>query len=160
MTEPNYIALARTFIGLKETKGAEHNPEILQMWKDIKRSGIKDDETPWCAAFVGAMLERSGIRSTRFEGARSYLDWGTAVTKPLYGAVAVLTREGGGHVAFVVGQDEKGNILLLGGNQGDEVNIKAFPTSRITGYRVPVGVQLDLTAPLQLGSAPISTREA
>ena len=65
-----WIELARKFIGLHEVKGKEHNPEILQMWKDIKRGGIKDDETPWCAAFVGAMLERAGIKSSRFEGAK------------------------------------------------------------------------------------------
>jgi hypothetical protein len=50
-----------------EIKGPRHNPLILQFWKGIKRGGIKDDETPWCAAFVGAMLERAGIKSTRFD---------------------------------------------------------------------------------------------
>lgn len=67
---------ARKYLGLKEMKGPKHAQAILDMWKAIKRGGIKDDETPWCAAFVGACLERVGILSTRFESAKSYLSWG------------------------------------------------------------------------------------
>lgn len=54
MAEPKWLVEARRYIGEREIKGPKHNPKILQMWKDIKRGGIKDDETPWCAAFVGA----------------------------------------------------------------------------------------------------------
>lgn len=46
--EPSWLAEARKWIGLIEIKGARHAPEILQMWRDIKRGGIRDDETPWC----------------------------------------------------------------------------------------------------------------
>lgn len=53
MKEPSWIVEGRKYIGEKEIKGPEHNPLILQFWKDIKRGGIKDDETPWCAAYVG-----------------------------------------------------------------------------------------------------------
>ena len=49
-----WMDFAKALIGVKEIPGTKHNPEILQMWKDLKRSGIKDDETPWCAGFVGA----------------------------------------------------------------------------------------------------------
>lgn len=138
--EPKWLQLARKFEGLREVKGGAHAPEIVQFWKDIKRGGIKDDETPWCAAFVGAMLERSGIRSTRFESAKSYLDWGESISEPCVGCIVVFSREGGGHVGFVVGRDAAGNLLVLGGNQGDAVNVKAFPLARVTGYRVPAGV--------------------
>lgn len=75
-TEPLWLISARKLIGLCEINGAEHAPEIVQMRKDIKRGGIKDDETPWCAAFVGSMLERAGVKSSRFESAKSYLQWG------------------------------------------------------------------------------------
>lgn len=141
MIESKWVQLARKFIGLKEIKGPEHNPEIVAMWKDIKRGGIKDDETPWCAAFVGAMLERCGIVSSRFEGARSYESWGEKLAAPIPGCVVVFSRDGGGHVGFVVGQDKPGNLLVLGGNQADAVNIKAFPRSRATAYRWPAGVE-------------------
>ena len=160
MQEPVWLIEARKHLGLKEIKGPNHHPDILQMWKDIKRGGIKDDETPWCAAFVGAMLERVGIRSTRFESAKSYLTWGNQLVEPVVGCIVVFTRDGGGHVGFVVGQDRQGNLLVLGGNQGDEVNIRAFPRSRAQAYRYPEGRML--TEPLLpvLSDAALSRNEA
>jgi len=137
-----WIEMAKNHIGVAEVKGATHNPVIVQFWKDIRRGGIRDDETPWCAAFVGAMLERCGIQSSRFESAKSYLSWGEQLDRPVYGCVVVFSRGGGGHVGFVVGKDKAGNLLVLGGNQGDAVNVKAFPLSRVTGYRWPQGERL------------------
>lgn len=158
--DPSWLAEARQWIGLNEIKGADHAPEILQMWRDIKRGGIRDDETPWCAAFVGAMFERVGVRSTRFESARSYLEWGVPLKSPVHGCVAVFSREGGGHVGFVVGRDAAGNILVLGGNQSDAVNVRAFPVSRVTGYRWPAGVPVPAAGLAQLDGSPVSEREA
>ncbi len=160
MKEPVWVQEARKHIGLRETKGANHTPEIVQFWKDIKRGGIKDDETPWCAAFVGAMLERCSIRSTRFESAKSYLQWGEGLTTPCVGCVVVFSRDGGGHVGFVIGKDSAGNLLVLGGNQGDAVNIKAFPVSRVNGYRWPAGVTVERQPLPILSGAEISRGEA
>lgn len=160
MTELAWVAEARKQIGLAEIKGGQHNPAILQMWKDIKRGGIKDDETPWCAAFVGSCLERVGIQSTRFESAKSYLDWGSKLTTPVYGAIAVFTRDGGGHVGFVVGQTASGDLLILGGNQGDAVNIKAFKRDRVSGYRWPANQPLERATPLPIGVAQLSQKES
>lgn len=117
--DPQWLAIARPLVGLHEVKGAEHSPEILGMWRAIKRSGIQNDETPWCAAFAGACLERAGIRSSRFESAASYLKWGVRLDGPAHGCIVVFSRDGGGHVGFVVGMDKGGNLLVLGGNQGD-----------------------------------------
>jgi uncharacterized protein (TIGR02594 family) len=160
MTYAPWMTEARKLLGLRETKGAQHTPEILQMWKDIKRGGIKDDETPWCAAFVGAMLERAGVKSSRFESAKSYLNWGELLPLPLPGCVVVFTRDGGGHVGFAVGRDKEGNLLVLGGNQGDAVNVKAFPVSRVSGYRWPLGVARPSEPLPTLGYAEFSERES
>lgn len=135
MTEPKWLEEARRYIGEREIKGPQHNPLIVQMWADIYRRGINNDETPWCAAFVGEMLEHVGIKPTRFESAKSYLVWGAQLLQPAVGCVAVFTREGGGHVGFVVGQNEVGALLVLGGNQSDAVNIRVFSRSRVSGYR-------------------------
>lgn len=131
---------AHKWLGLKEIKGSTHEQAILDMWKAIKRGGIKNDETPWCAAFVGACLERAGIKSTRFESARSYLEWGEKLERPERGCVVIFSRAGGGHVGFVVGKSPSGNLLVLGGNQADEVNIREFAPSRAIGYRWPLNV--------------------
>lgn len=160
MTELAWVAEARKYIGISEIKGPKHNPEIVQMWKDIKRGGIKDDETPWCAAFAGAMLERVGIRSSRFESAKSYLTWGSKLDAPQYGCIVVFTREGGGHVGFVVGQTASGDLLVLGGNQSDAVNIKAFKRDRVTGYRWPDNQPLSRVTPLPIGTAQLSQKES
>lgn len=159
MDKPSWIIEGEKYIGEMEIKGARHNPLILQWWKDIKRGGIKNDETPWCAAYAGAMLERVGIRSTRFEGAKSYLDWGITLPRPVYGCIVVFTRQGGGHVGFVVGMTESGNLLVLGGNQGDAVNIKAFGLDRVSGYRWPEGYSMP-SFPLPVGDAALSTKES
>lgn len=162
MSKPRWVLLAESHVGVKEVLGATHNPVIVQMWKDIRRGGIKDDETPWCAAFVGSMLERCGIQSTRFESAKSYLTWGLPLDAPAYGCIVVFSRDGGGHVGFVVGQDKAGNLLVLGGNQGDAVNVKAFALSRVSGYRWPTHEPLSVSMyQLPTGdSAVISRNEA
>ncbi|HHQ4553423.1 TPA: TIGR02594 family protein [Aeromonas veronii] len=146
-----WINEARKFLSLKEIKGSKHAQEILDMWKAIKRGGIRDDETPWCAAFVGACLERVGIQSTRFESAKSYLGWGEKLDRPVLGCVVVFSRDGGGHVGFVVGKSPSGNLLVLGGNQDDAVNVREFPLSRKPSYRWPLNEQLPV------GDLPVGT---
>ena len=158
-TEPKWLIEARKHIGTREIKGSSNNAKILGWWKAIKRGGIKDDETPWCAAFVGACLEATGIRSTRFESAKSYLDWGIRLNQPVLGCIVVFTRDGGGHVGFIVGKDAQGRLLVLGGNQGDEINIRAFSHDRVADYRWPTGELLP-QGDLNLGIAETSMRES
>lgn len=160
MAAQAWITEANKHVGLYEKKGPTHHPEILKFWKDIKRGGIKDDETPWCAAFVGAMLERCGIRSTRFESAKSYLQWGVTLTNPVVGCVVVFSRDGGGHVGFFLGYDKKGNLLVLGGNQSDGVNVRAFPVERATGYRYPATLPNPTTAAPILSAGPLAVKES
>lgn len=139
---------ARRHMGLREVKGPKHSADIVQFWKDIRRGGIKDDETPWCAAFVGSCLEKTGFVSTRFESASSYRTWGLKLEHPEVGAIAVMARPGGAHVFFVVGRDAGGDIVGLGGNQQDEVRFDSFPRSRIQAYRWPTDYPLPEAAPL------------
>lgn len=160
MTPPAWLAEAQRHIGVREIPGPTHAAQILAWWRAIRRGGIKTDEVPWCAAFVGGCLEAVGLVSTRFESAMSYLDWGIKLDTAELGAVAVLQRDGGGHVGFIVGRDLAGNIMLLGGNQGDEVSIRAFSTRRVVGYRWPKAVPTPQPAPLPLLMAGASTGEA
>lgn len=146
--EPRWLMQARRHMGLREIRGPEHAEQIVQFWKDIRRGGIKDDETPWCAAFVGSCLERTGVVSTRFESATSYRDWGVKLDHPEVGAVAVIARPGGAHVFFVVGRDAGGNIVGLGGNQSDAVGFATFDRGAIQAYRWPAGEPLPAPAPL------------
>jgi uncharacterized protein (TIGR02594 family) len=137
---PRWIDVAKQYLGTAEVKGAKHNPRILKWWAAI-RAPFTDDETPWCAAFVGGVLEECGIRSSRSASARSYSGWGLPLSNPALGCVVVFWRGSptgwSGHVGFVVGKDAAGNLMVLGGNQGDKVTIAAFPASRVVGYRWP-----------------------
>ncbi|MNZ24096.1 hypothetical protein D3C78_412320 [compost metagenome] len=162
MTEPLWVEKARRLIGVAEIPGPRHSAEVLQMWRDIRRGGIKDDETPWCAAFVGAMLERCGIRSSRFESAKSYAEWGEPVDIEAVpaGAVAVFTRKGGGHVGFVVGRTPAGDLLILGGNQSNAVNVRVFSPDRLSALRWPEGVRHGAPLLAAVSVAPVSLSEA
>lgn len=160
MTDKKWIIEAKKEIGVRERKDGTSEPRIIQYWKDIKRSGIKDEKVPWCAGFVGAMLERSGIQSTRFESAKSYETWGIKLPSPVPGCIVVFTRDGGGHVGFVVGKTPTGDLMVLGGNQSDAVNVKAFSTSRVTSYRWPSGEPIPDDRSLQLMTGVRSTSES
>lgn len=142
MNEPAWLAEARKHIGTREIPGAKHEPKILAWWKAIKRGGIKTDEVPWCAAFVGGCLESVGLISSRYESAKSYMAWGSPLKYPVPGCIAVFSRAGGGHVGFVVAGDGDGRLLILGGNQSDQVSIAPFVESRVIGYRWPRAVPI------------------
>ena len=166
MSELKWIAEARKHIGLAEIPGKQHNKTIVN-WLTTLKAWWMDDETPWCGVFVAYCL-RTASRGLpkHWYRAREYENYGTKLKKPAYGCIAVLTRTGGGHVGFVVGEDKAGNILLLGGNQGNKVSIAAFPKSRITAYVWPSFVSGTPSSPakhryqLPIGIAAASKSEA
>lgn len=141
MTELNWINTARQFIGLREVKGTKHNPAIVQMLDEMgkfsneSRAWWRDDETPWCGLFVGYVMGKSGRFVVKeWYRAREWTDENqTKLDAPAYGCIAVTPN----HVGFVVGQDERGNIMLLGGNQGDMVKISPFKASGFIGFYWP-----------------------
>lgn len=137
MAELPWLAEARKHIGLKEVPGVKHNP-IIQAWLKGLVAWWKDDETPWCGVFVAHCLKAGGrdLPKNWFR-AKEYETYGLPLEQPAYGCVATFTRKGGGHVGFVVGETEKGDLLIYSGNQSNGVNIAAFPKSRATSYRWP-----------------------
>lgn len=165
MSGPQWLDLARRYIGLREIKGGMHHPRILGWWRDIGASWYRDDETPWCGAFVGGVLVEAGfVPPAKGQGARAkaWLDYGKKLDRPAVGCLAIFARAGGGHVGFVVGRDQRGNLMVLGGNQGDAVNIKPFATARVLGYRWPSvwPAEHRFTLPLMTSDGRLSTNEA
>ena len=61
------------------------------------------------------------------------------VTDAKMGDVVIINRPQSGpdtrHVGFFAGYDENGNMKVLGGNQGDEVNITLYKSSDVIGIR-------------------------
>ena len=140
MTDPAWLARARLELGVAETQGPGNTTEVLHYFAAAGHPEVSSDAIAWCAAFAGACLEWSGVRSTKSLRARSYLDWGEPLTEPREGAITILKRGDDpalGHVGFFL-KAEADNILLLAGNQGDAVSIAAFPAERVLGYRWPI----------------------
>ncbi len=141
-----WIMIAQKYVGQAEVKGWQHNPQILEWWRNIDMAWIHDDETAWCAAFVGGVLHEAGLPFEKSAAARSYQDYGVTLPGPAVGCVVTFWRgnpeAATGHVGFVVGRDEEMNLMVLGGNQGDRVCIKPFDTGRVLSYTWPEGQEL------------------
>lgn len=163
MTEPFWLTRARAYIGQREQAGAANNPRIVRWWTLIG-APFRDDETPWCSAAVCGILEECGIRSARTPAARGNLPWGIKLSAPALGCIVVFERgPKNGHVAFVAGRDQRGNLMCLGGNQGNMVKISPFPVSRVLGYRWPPGQPIPHTGfdtlPLATSTDLVSVNE-
>lgn len=136
---PAWLGEAWRLFGVRELKGRAHNRTILELYRDVGHSQISADEVRWCAAFVGACLERVGLKSSKTLMVRSYTKWGREATASDVGAVAVLSRghdRSLGHVGFIVGETGS-KIYVLGGNQANSVSVAAFPKSRLITARWP-----------------------
>ena len=150
MNAPPWMPFAWADLHVSETPGRSDNPRIVDYFRRVGHANVQDDETPWCAAFVGACLERAGLRSTRSLAARSYLDWGVEASAPSFGAIVVLSRGRDpalGHVGFLVGSTHD-HVYLLGGNQSNAVTVEAFDRRRVLGWR--------LSSPTEIATASAS----
>jgi uncharacterized protein (TIGR02594 family) len=140
LPELSWIAFARQYIGQREIKGAKHNPWIVGLWPALGITWFNDDETPWCAGFANRMLQLAGLPTIKpglAARALAFKEYGVKLNAPAYGAIAVKERQGGGHVGFVVGVDQYGNLMILGGNQGDSVKISPFKREDFVAFRWP-----------------------
>lgn len=135
---PSYLVHAKEDLGKTEQAyRKEFNKRILD------KLGFEFDVVtdPWCACWVGVVLEETGYPSTKKANARSYLSWGQEVSKDDYkeGDIVVFwrgTRNDGttGHVGFLLSSGEN-TVTILGGNQSDEVKIQKFAKTKILGVR-------------------------
>ena len=147
MYECPWLAEARKHLGQKEIPGRLNNPWIVGIWEYLKLP-FRDDETPWCKGFVSYCLQKCGIDTPPGAAARSMQNWGVKIDKPIPGCIVVFWRGSpnsySGHVGFVTGITRGGNIVVLGGNQNDQVSeatyiAKGQPGSRVVSYRWPLG---------------------
>ena len=91
----------------------------------------------WCARFMNMVLERTGHRGTGSDMARSFASYGQRVSGPQVGAIAVMSRRGGGHVGVVSGIDAQGNPIVISGNNGHRVRETAVSRGRVYAYVLP-----------------------
>ena len=149
----NAFILAQRFVGAAEITGDEDNPLILTMlqfaagegWN--KKEWPEHDEVPWCSGFVNFVCKLLRLPRSKDLRARSWLKVGWPIdlidAKPMYDVV-ILKRGGDnrgpdvidapGHVGFYAGVEDS-KVLVLGGNQSNEVNVSRYPKSKILGVR-------------------------
>ena len=94
-------------------------------------------------------MKQAGHPGTNSAGAKSWLDWGSAIQNPREGSVTVIQKKhgtsdkatgstSGFHVAFYVSGTAT-SVRLLGGNQADSVKYSNFLLSawNVKAYRWP-----------------------
>jgi uncharacterized protein (TIGR02594 family) len=132
------IETALQEFGVAEIVGKQHNPRIVEYFKDIGHEWVIDDETAWCSAFANWVAKQCGYHMSDKLNARSWLTVGKSTDTPEKGDVVVFWRgsksDWRGHVAFFI-RETKNYIYVLGGNQGNKVSIQAYTKNRLLQYR-------------------------
>ncbi len=96
-----------------------------------------DRSSLWCARFMNMVLQQTGHRGTGSDMASSFAKYGTRVSGPQVGAIAVMGRRGGGHVGIITGVDAKGNPIMISGNSSHRVREVPVSRGRIYAYVMP-----------------------
>ncbi|WP_262048666.1 TIGR02594 family protein [Bradyrhizobium sp. Bra78] len=148
---PLWLSVSLAHLGLKEGAGSADNRELVADIKSVA-ADYQHDATPWCAGWVSFCLSRAGEKpSSQPLWALSYADAKhqpvLRLAGPAVGAIAVKTRNGGGHVTFVAGRTKGLALGCCGGNQNDEVNVSPYRPDVFVGFYWPKGAAL----PAQVG---------
>jgi len=135
--------------GVIEMVRDQHNPLIIEFGRSVSLS-VGTDEIPWCSNFVNWCMQQAGIERTKSAMARSWLKWGQRLPLiyPAFGCVVIIKRGGGnqperdvinakGHVGFFVDQPTPSEIIILGGNQSNQVCERTYRIERVLDYRWP-----------------------
>lgn len=159
-SEPAWLRAARGKLDTREVPGSANSPTILGWAKKLgtKVLGMvyNADSVPWCGLFVATCMAEAGLSTPPIAvRAKAWATWGLP-TKPRVGAVLVFARDGGGHVAFYVGEDAD-HFQVLGGNQGDRVSIARIAKDRMVASRWPMSVPIT-TGPSVVAAAGVVSR--
>lgn len=135
-----WIEEGRKVFGLHEVR----DNAALVAWLRSDRKALGDPAAlPWCGDYVETCIKNAlpdepftGALGTNPYWARNWITFGKRV-EPTYGAVMVFERgAASGHVGFVVGEDDT-DWYILGGNQGDSVNVSRLLKRRLLACRWP-----------------------
>jgi len=118
-------SVASQYVGLHERTNRNTLKAVIN---------LDPSRTPWCAAFVNAILHTTGIQGTGSNHARSFLRYGVAKNAPRKGDIVVVGR----HVGFYEGHVTRNGrtyVAVLGGNQKNRVQTSYFLASKVSSYR-------------------------
>ncbi|MGI9350070.1 MAG: TIGR02594 family protein [Rhizobiaceae bacterium] len=126
--EAGVYSIAKRYVGLHESK---HNKKLA------RTVGVNPRRTPWCGAFVGAVVKKAGKSVPNgYMRAASWKKVGKAVSlkKARKGDIVVVRTKYGNHVGFYAGQ-KNGRVQLLGGNQSNRVQISGYRIRSVQAVR-------------------------
>lgn len=83
----------------------------------------------WCGKFMALVAPQAAKRIPNPNLARNWAR--LPHVEPRRGAVAVLTRGGGGHVGVIVDVKKNGDLILISGNHNRRVGIGRYSRSRL-----------------------------
>jgi uncharacterized protein (TIGR02594 family) len=133
------VAEAKKYMGLSERS----NRKTLGRWlSSTLRIRIDPGVTPWCAAFVNAILSEVGLPTSGSNLGSSFAKYGRKVSNPSPGDIVVIRtgRRGRAHVGIFVGMEMRGKrkyVRLLGGNQSNRVQISSYDARKVIAIRRP-----------------------
>lgn len=114
-----WMNIARSQLGINENG----NPTTVNQYHAVGAnqptwSGTK---YPWCASFVGWVLNKAGLKHPITARALDYAKYGKKLSKDNipYGAIMVMKIGNGNHVCFCA-EDKGANVVMLGGNQSSK----------------------------------------
>jgi len=125
--------------GTAEVPGDGDNPVIVDWARETGlQRDYRHDSTAWCGLAAAVVAKRAGKELP--PNPLWALNWATFGHKVTNGAklgdILVFKRNGGGHVALYIGEDDE-CYHCLGGNQSDTVNIVRKPKNRVYAIRRP-----------------------
>lgn len=159
---PPWITLARQKMGLNEVKD---NATLKAFLKSDGHTLGDPAKLPWCGDFVETCIAVTLPREAMIANPYYALNWrkfGVEVplNEPVMGAIGVKSRDGGGHVFFVVGHD-KSYYHALGGNQSNSVSIvKIAKNDDIKALRFPTTYQRGAVLPYTTFNGQLAGSEA
>lgn len=114
-----WMTVALSQMGINE----DQNTAITNSYHAIGAGQTKWDSrsVPWCASFVGWVLNKAGLKHPVTGRAIDYKQFGKKLSKDNipYGAIMVMKIGSGNHVCFC--HEDKGtSVVMLGGNQSSK----------------------------------------
>lgn len=136
----NLLQIAINEIGVKEIPGTGNNPQIMNYARQAGFPDYVSDDIAWCSLFMNWVAQKSGLERSKSLAARSWLNFGIPVSNPEPGDVVIYWRESRdswkGHVGIFMGfSADLKRIYCLGGNQGNQVSVTAYPAEMLLGFR-------------------------
>jgi uncharacterized protein (TIGR02594 family) len=152
LPEVPWIVEGKKRLGMSEIK----DNAALKKWLASDGAALGDPaKLPWCGDYVQTCLALTLPHEVMPKNPYYALNW-SAWGRPAgsdgyyYGSIGTKSRDGGGHVFFIVGHDAT-HVHALGGNQSNTVSIVRIPKGDVKPARAP------LTWNLPLAKMPQST---